>query len=88
MFLTSQSGDATALFILRLRSTWISLITFKRNIIKFWVLKFSKMLFYTGLILAILGSVYSSDVIELEDSSFIAEVSRHDIVLVEFFAPW
>ncbi|XP_071952911.1 protein disulfide-isomerase A3-like [Antedon mediterranea] len=39
--------------------------------------------------LAIVGlAIADSDVLELSDSDFVSEIGRHDIILVEFFAPW
>lgn len=43
---------------------------------------------YSFLILAFLGVVYGSDVIELTDSNFGSRIKSMDLALVEFFAPW
>lgn len=38
--------------------------------------------------LAVLASADDSDVLEFNEDNFDAEVAKHDIILVEFFAPW
>lgn len=40
------------------------------------------------LIVAILGAVFCSDVLEFTDNDFKSKVADEDIILVEFFAPW
>lgn len=40
------------------------------------------------LIVAILGAVFCSDVLEFTDNDFQSKVADEDIILVEFFAPW
>jgi hypothetical protein len=30
----------------------------------------------------------ASDVLELTDSDFATKIAQHDLILVEFFAPW
>ena len=40
------------------------------------------------LILAFLGVVHGSDVIELTDTNFASRIKSMDLALVEFFAPW
>lgn len=34
------------------------------------------------------GVTFASDVIDLKDTNFKNKVADHDIMLVEFFAPW
>lgn len=34
------------------------------------------------------GMTWASDVIELKDSNFQSKVDPHDVILVEFYAPW
>jgi len=38
--------------------------------------------------LTVLASADDSDVLEFNEDNFEAEVAKHDIILVEFFAPW
>jgi len=40
------------------------------------------------LLIALVGLAYCSDVIELTDANFDQNLKEHDVVLVEFFAPW
>ena len=41
------------------------------------------------IVLALLfGLAVASDVIDLSDSDFASEISKHDVMLIEFFAPW
>ena len=37
---------------------------------------------------AVILVVGASDVLEFTDKNFATEVADHDIILVEFFAPW
>ena len=39
------------------------------------------------LISAVVSS-FASDVLEFDDSNFAVEIQKHDVILVEFFAPW
>ena len=39
-------------------------------------------------LIAAIASSFGSDVLEFDDSSFATEIIKHDIILVEFFAPW
>jgi len=39
-------------------------------------------------VLTVLASADDSDVLEFNEDNFDAEVAKHDIILVEFFAPW
>jgi protein disulfide isomerase family A protein 3 len=39
-------------------------------------------------LLALVGLVFASDVLELHDSDFDSTIRQHDIALVEFYAPW
>ena len=50
--------------------------------------KVLKMATSSILILAFLGVVYGSDVIELTDTNFASRIKSMDLALVEFFAPW
>ena len=36
----------------------------------------------------VLGLASASDVLEFNDDNFQDEVSKHDVILVEFYAPW
>lgn len=38
--------------------------------------------------LAILSLASASDVLEFTDSDFAAKIGEHEVILVEFFAPW
>ena len=40
------------------------------------------------LLFALVVTTYASDVLEFDDSNFATEIQKHDIILVEFFAPW
>ena len=46
------------------------------------------MKFLLALVLAFLGSAAADDVLEFGDDNFKTEIVKHDIILVEFFAPW
>ena len=39
-------------------------------------------------ILTVLASADDSDVLEFNEGNFDTEIAKHDIILVEFFAPW
>ena len=40
------------------------------------------------IVILISHSSLGSSVIELTDNSFVEEIAKHDLILVEFFAPW
>jgi len=46
-----------------------------------------KMKFLLVLVSAFLAAA-AEDVLEFSDASFKTEIVKHDIILVEFFAPW
>ncbi|XP_029643538.1 protein disulfide-isomerase A3 [Octopus sinensis] len=48
----------------------------------------SKLLFLVALFVFATGVNVKSDVLDLKDSNFKNKVADHDIILVEFFAPW
>lgn len=37
---------------------------------------------------ALAGSAWPSDVLDLTDEDFLSSVGGHELILVEFFAPW
>lgn len=39
-------------------------------------------------LIAAIASSFASDVLEFDDSNFATEIQKHDVILVEFFAPW
>lgn len=39
-------------------------------------------------LLSLVSLAFASDVLEFSDSDFDSEVAKHDLILVEFFAPW
>lgn len=39
-------------------------------------------------VLAFVTATLASDVLELTDSDFSTKVAEHELILVEFFAPW
>ncbi|XP_033749423.1 protein disulfide-isomerase A3-like [Pecten maximus] len=45
------------------------------------------MLKFAGLLL-LASLAYASDVLEFDDSNFASNIVKHDIILVEFYAPW
>ncbi|OWF46935.1 protein disulfide-isomerase A3-like [Mizuhopecten yessoensis] len=45
------------------------------------------MLRFAGL-LVLASLAYASDVIEYDDSTFASDIGKHELILVEFFAPW
>jgi hypothetical protein len=47
-----------------------------------------KWWFLLPLLLNIIVSVLSSDVLEYTDANFEQEIQQHDIALAEFYAPW
>ncbi|MDA8032289.1 MAG: hypothetical protein MPK62_14420 [Alphaproteobacteria bacterium] len=46
------------------------------------------MKLFLALALAVFGSALADDVLEFDDNNFKTEIVKHDIILVEFFAPW
>lgn len=42
----------------------------------------------TVLLFALLSLASASDVLEFDDSDFAGKIAEHDVILVEFFAPW
>jgi protein disulfide isomerase family A protein 3 len=45
-------------------------------------------MYFPLLLLSVITLAASSDVLEFTDSDFADKVSEHDVILVEFFAPW
>lgn len=45
------------------------------------------MIFKLGL-LSLLAFASASDVLEFTDADFASKIADHDVILVEFFAPW
>ena len=39
-------------------------------------------------VLAFVSATLASDVLEFTDSDFSSRITEHDLILVEFFAPW
>lgn len=47
-----------------------------------------KLLFVAVISCAFVAFALSSDVLEFTDANFQDKVSEHDVILVEFYAPW
>lgn len=48
----------------------------------------ANMKLLVGVLLSLIPLILSSDVLEFHDSDFATQIAEHDVVLVEFFAPW
>lgn len=49
---------------------------------------FGKNMIYSLILFALLSYASCSDVLEFTDADFASKVADHDLMLVEFFAPW
>lgn len=49
---------------------------------------FRRTMFKLLLSVVLLGAVQASDVLEFTDDDFESKISDHELILVEFFAPW